>query len=255
MVQAEKRHGLGWGQSVTVLTAGIILAAGLLSMPTPIFAARAEDAVTLRIDTEASYRPAGADTTALDRNLTVFRARRQAADQAADEFARRRLIQFVDRDKDELVLLVADRLTATVDESRGRSASGAPARTIQLHALVRLSDFIEAELTSLRLKKEEAHEDYRSEMEPNVSPALTPGHLLARAYRLVDKNEPRMAIIYLDNLIHHYPGWRELYETKAMALRLQDRPEQMEMALHQACTLGSPTACTRLEQRQAVKEE
>ena len=113
--------------------------------------------------------------------------------------------------------------------------------------MVRLSDFIDAQLASLRLGAREDEEDYRHEMEPSVPMPLKPGQALAKAYRLIDKKELRMAIIYLDRLADQYPDWWEIYDIKALALRLQDQPARMLEALRKACELGSPTACAEVK--------
>ena len=57
-----------------------------------------------------------------------------------------------------------------------------------------------------------------------------------------------MAVIYLDRLTAKYPNWSEIYEAKALALRLQDQPERMRNALSKACELGSTKACAELKQ-------
>ena len=128
-----------------------------------------------------------------------------------------------------------------------RKSDGGTVCTVRVHTVVRLSDFIDAQLASLRLGAREDEEDYRHEMEPSVPVPLKPGRALAKAYRLIDKKELRMAIIYLDRLADQYPDWWEIYDIKALALRLQDQPARMLEALRKACELGSPTACAEVK--------
>jgi hypothetical protein len=186
---------------------------------------QALDAVSLSIDTEATYTytPSADDDTSFEHRLALFRSRREAAALAADYFAKRRLIQFADRNKTMLVLLVADELTEKGRERCRRTNEDQITCTIRLHSVVRLSDFIDAQLASLRLAREEFHADFREKMEPAVSTLQKPGHLLAKALQLIDQGETRMAILYVDNLTHLYPKWRELHDVKSMAVHLQNR--------------------------------
>ena len=90
-------------------------------------------------------------------------------------------------------------------------------------------------------------ENFRDEMEPPPPEFLKPGRALAKAFWLIRKNELRMAIIYLNGLAHQYPNWREAYEVKAEALRLQHQFNEMQAALKRACELGSNSACAKLK--------
>lgn len=181
-------------------------------------AVRADDAITQNIETEASYTMGSGDSRLLGRTLALFRAKRKAARQAAERFAEQRLIQFVDRDKRELVLLTADSLHADVLQLDFLTQDGNEACVVRARITVKLSDFVEAELASLRLGAEEDLENYHDEMEPEIPLNLRPGHALAKAYRLIDKREIRLAVIYLDRLARQYPGWGEIDEIKALAL-------------------------------------
>ncbi|MEJ2038309.1 MAG: hypothetical protein P8X55_05170 [Desulfosarcinaceae bacterium] len=182
----------------------------------------ADDAVTFTLETQASYLLGPGDSKALARKLALFRAKRKAAEQAADTFADRRLIQFIDRDKTELVLLTTDSLHSEVLQAQFSESDQQTVFRVRLKTTVKLSDFIDAQLTSLRLGAKEAGEDYHDEMEPRIPAHLNPGHSLARAYRLFDKQEWRPAIIYLDRLASQYPHWREVDEIKAIARRCQN---------------------------------
>jgi tetratricopeptide (TPR) repeat protein len=202
-----------------------------------------DDAVTLTIETEGSYTLVAGDSIQLARELAVFYAVRKAAEKAADQFMQQGLIQFVDRDKNELVNLVADSLGTELVEDQYIEKGDTVTYRVQTRTVVMLSDFIEAQLVSLRLGAQEDKEDYRHEMEPQVQVPLRPGLALARAYRLLRKQELRMAIIYLDRLADAYPNWWEIYDLKAIAFRLSNQPDRMLEALRKACALGSPTAC------------
>jgi hypothetical protein len=210
-------------------------------------ASEKDDAVTLGFETRASYTLVPGDSRPAARSQAIFRARRKAAFLAADRFEQQRLIQFVDKDRKEIVHLVADALTSELLEDQCRKAEERTVCTVRVRTVVRLSDFVDARLTSLRLGSVEDEAGYRDEMEPSVPEPVRPGQALAKAYRLIDKKELRMAIIYLDRLAEHYPNWWEIYDIKAMALRLQDQPARMLEALRKACELGSPTACAELK--------
>ena len=225
--------------ALTLLLLLIVAAAG---------PAGADDAVTLSIETRGAYDLGPGDSRALGRKLALFRARRAAAERAADRFARKDLIQFVDRDRDELVDLVADGLQSKILEDHCPAGGSSTACTVRTLTTVHLSDFIRAELTSLRLGTAEKEAGYRDEMAPRIPDHLEPGQVLARVRRLIDQKELRMAVIYLDRLTDRYPNWREIYEAKAAALRLQNRPDRMRRALNKACELGSPKACSELKQ-------
>lgn len=226
----------------------VFLLAAIAFMGAPaVENAMADDAVTLGFETRATYMSGPGDAHPGARSLALFRAKRKAVFLAADRFESQRLIQFVDRDKNELVHLVTDALTPEVLSDQCRKTNGGTVCTVRVHTVVRLSDFIDAQLASLRLGAHEDEEDYRHEMEPSVPAPLNPGRALAKAYRLIDKKELRMAIIYLDRLADRYPDWWEVYDIKALALRLQDQPARMLEALRKACELGSPTACAELK--------
>jgi len=207
----------------------------------------ADDTVALEIQSEAAYILGPGDSKPLARQLALFRAKVKAAYQAADRFERRKLIQFVDHDKNELVHLVADRLKVEGVQDQYRTEKQLTTCSVRAKATVRLSDFIEAQLTSLRLGQKEDEDNYRHEMEPPIPSPLKPGRALAKVYRLIDKQELRMANIYLNRLAEGYPNWREVYELKAVALRLENQPVKMLTALRKACQLGSLEACAQLK--------
>lgn len=207
----------------------------------------ADDALTLTVETEGSYALAPGDSIQLADELSQFYAIRKAAEKAADHFIQQGLIQFVDRDRNELVNLVADSLRTELVENRCIEIGDTVTCRVRTRTVVMLSDFIEAELTSLQLGAQEDKADYQHEMEPLVQVPLRPGFALAKVYRLLGKIELRAAIIYLDRLADLCPNWWEIYELKAIAFHLNDQPDRMLEALSKACALGSPTACAKLK--------
>jgi len=210
-------------------------------------AARADDAVSLNVESEASYKLGPGDSKLLARKLAVFRAKRKAANQAADRFAKQRFIQFVDRDKNELVALVADQLDAELLQDQCKTIDHVTTCYVRAHTVVRLSDFIDAQLAGLRMEIHEDQESYHDKMKPPAPVPLKPGQALAKAYGLIHKEEWRMAIIYLDQLTHLYPNWGEAYEVKAVALRFENQLGAMQEAWRKACALGRQTACAELK--------
>ena len=169
------------------------------------------------------------------------------ASQAASWFEGQRLIQFENGDKNELVSLVADNLSHKLLRDVWKKKGGAATYSVQIQAVVRLSDFIDAKLAALNFFRQEAEENYRDEMTPPLPDPFSPGLALAKAHWLIRKNELRIAIIYLDRLTQKYPNWREAYDVKATDLGLQNQPDAMREALKRACELDSPSACAKLK--------
>lgn len=233
------------------LTTGAMVVVGVFIIFAAAKAAAAGNTTSLGIEAQASHTLVPGDSKPLARKLALFRAKRKAANRAADRFTERGLIQFVDRDKNELVSLVADRLDAEILRDRCKTEGPDVTCTVQVHALIRLSDFIDAQLASLRLGAQEKA-DFHEEMEPEVAAPFRPGRALAKAYRLIHKKEWRMAIIYLDRVTQRYPNWREAYEVKAVALKFENQFSAMQEALQRACELGGSMACAELRQRQSM---
>lgn len=229
------------------LTAWTLMTLFCLANPLAAGNAWSDDAVTLEIQSKAAYTLGPGDSKKLAHRLALFRAKVKAAWRAADRFEKRKLIQFVDRDKSELVDLVADRLRAEGVQDRYQIEGRTTTCSVETRTTVQLSDFIEAQLTSLRMGRQEDEDSYQHEMAPPVPSPLNPGRALAKVYRLMDKHELRMAIIYLNRLAEGYPNWGEIYELKAAAFRQQHQPVKMLVALRKACRLGSREACAQLK--------
>lgn len=243
-MKSSKTSRCGRHNRIAGLTAMVAIVTILFFEPLAAGADGVDDSVTLCIETEGSYTMGPGDSKLLARKFALFRAQHKAAEQAADRFSQRRLIQFIDRDKKELIALAADVLSSKQLLEYWRTEGNAPVCTVRMTATVNLSDFIEAQLTSIRLARQVDSQGYRDEMEPPLPESLRPGLSLAKAYWLVHEHELRMAIIYLDSLTNQYPNWREAYEIKAVAFGLQNQFTAMQEALQRACSLGSTTACT-----------
>ncbi len=183
--------------------------------------AEAKDLVTLKYKIKESYTMGPGDSEALAHKLALFRAKRKAADQAAHEFARQKLIQFEKGDQNELVALVAENLRYTLLFDQWESKDDQRTYIVDIQSQVKLSDFIDAQLDIFKFEEKKATDDFREEMEPSVPDLLKPGRALAKAYWLIRIDELRMAIIYLDALIHQYPNWQEAYDVKRMAAKQQ----------------------------------
>ncbi len=225
-----------------------LLAVGIFVVASAAGAAAADNPVWMDVETQAFYTLGPGDSQSIGRRLALFRAKRQAAELAADRFVQQNLIQFVDRDQNELACLVADRLTVDLLEDGCRPDGPAVTCTVRIGTRVTLSDFIDAQLASLRLGVQDTA-DYRAEMEPEVEKArFSPGQALAKAYWLIDRKEWRRAVIYLDRITRQYPNWPEAYEVKAVALKHENQIDAMRQALQRACALGSQTACADVKQ-------
>jgi hypothetical protein len=229
------------------LKKGVTIAAVLFAVLAGIHGARADDVTALHFETEASYTLGPGDSEPLARKLALFRAGRKAAYQAAERFEANQWIQFENKDRCELVSLVADRLASEVLRDHWERGGKASIYTVRIRAVVRLSDFIEAQLEVLGFRRQEATAGYRDEMSPPLPAPFHPGLSLAKAYWLIRNNELRIAIIYLDRLTQRYPNWGEGFELKAEALGLENQPDAMQKALQRACELGAPKACARLD--------
>ncbi len=183
--------------------------------------AGAEGNVSLTYKIEASYTMGPGDSKALAHKLALFRAKRKAADQAARDFERQKLIQFKNGDHDELVALVAEKLTFSFIFDKWKSNDEHRTYSVDIQTEVKLSDFIDAQLDILKLQHKKSTDNFREEMEPAPTELLKPGRALARAYWLMRTDELRMAIIYIDGLIRQYPNWQEAYDIKKMAQKQQ----------------------------------
>lgn len=104
--------------SLVMLTIGTMVVVGILIVFAAAKAAAADNITSLGIEAQGSPTLAPGDSKPLARKLALFRAKRKAADKAADRFTERSVIQFVDRDKNELVSLVADGLYAEILQDR-----------------------------------------------------------------------------------------------------------------------------------------
>ena len=179
--------------------------------------------------------------------LAVFLAKRAAVEAAETYFSRRERINFLGKKRDEIINYTTDRVAFSVLQEAW-SGDGPPATyRVRLNIRVQPSDFIEAEIESLRQERGESDESLRKEMEPSILALTQPGHDIAVAYRRIRKGTLRLAIIYLDRLQLKYPNWSDIYEVKALALDLHNEPGKMKAALQKACELGSETSCTELK--------
>jgi hypothetical protein len=184
--------------------------------------AGAEDIISLKYKVEAFYTMGPSDSKALAHKLALFRAKRKAADKAAHDFAQRKLIQFENGDRNELVALVAENLTYLLLFDKWKSNEERRTYVVAIESEVKLSDFINAQLNILKMREKMVTDDFRKEMEPAEPELIKPGYALAKAYWLIRIGELRMAIIYLDGLTYKYPNWQEAYDVKKMATQADE---------------------------------
>lgn len=202
---------------VLKLIAGVLFLMVIFGVDT----AGAKDAVTLKYNVSASYTLGPGDSKALAHKLALFRAKYKATRLAARQFAQNRWVQFENGDQNELTALVAEELSYDIMADRWQSEGQQTTYIVNLQAFVSLSDFIDAQLEILDMAHKRAAEDLRHEMEPPLPEFLKPGHALAKAYWLMRIHEIRLAIIYIDGLIHQYPNWQEAIDFKKSAIRHQ----------------------------------
>jgi hypothetical protein len=164
-----------------------------------------------------SYRMRAGDTKAVCEHLALFQAKRTVVEAAETYFSRRERINFLGKKRDEVINYTADRVAFNVLQESWSDKDSPGTYRVRLKIWEQPSDFIEAEIESLHLEKEESDESLRKEMEPSISALSLPGQDIAAAYRRIRKGALRPAIIYLDRLQRKYPNWTDIYEVKALA--------------------------------------
>ena len=117
---------------------------------------------------------------------------------------------------------------------------------VKIRSVLSVADFVKAEIRNELLDEEEVHFSLKEEMEPMVSPAVTPALDLSRAYRYISHGHWRMAIIYMDRLETKYPYWGELKLAKAIAYLEMNEQNRAISALASACHLGVQEACLKI---------
>lgn len=224
--------------------AGALMALFLLAGLTT---AAAPDTNTFEMESAGSYVLRPGDTKVLAETLAIFKAKRAAVEAAGKFFSRHEQVEFYGQSMKEIVNIAADNIAFERLQEEWKT-SGENARIkVRVKLVIAPRDFIEAADENRELEKKFSDQTYREEMEPAIPVDLLPGHDIAAAYRLIRKQDQRIAVIYLDRLQKKYPNWSEVYDLKALAYDQQHEFEQMQSALRKACALGSQAACNALK--------
>jgi hypothetical protein len=221
-------------------------AAVLLPMALSVQAVAADrqavDAV--EVTAQYTYLPLAKEPREKALSLATFGARIRAAEMGAKFLAHRGLLaHFGDRQK-EILCLAADEIDATIVEERFTQRTGGC--FVKIRARVQATDFVRAQIADQELEEKEKHLSYRQEMEQPVSPDISPGKDLSRAYRYLRQKQWRIAVIYLKHLQRKYPNWSEVYLAKAIGHYTLNQTDMMTEALQTACRLNNQEACDDL---------
>ncbi len=209
---------------------------------------------SFEMETEGVYTMRAGDSESVARTLALFDAKHKAVEAAYKYFSRKELTGFYGKETDEILDLAADNLQCRLLREAGTRAKEGVTHTVKIHATLRPTDFIEAEMENRRLEQSQAEESFRETMEPTISPKALPGHDLATAHRLFRIRSPRAGIIYLDRLQQQFPNWSEIFEAKALGYYLLHEPSKMSEAIETACRLGSQKACDELKMLRKVDD-
>ena len=188
---------------------------------------------------------AGADeapTTA--RALALFGAKYKAVVQIADRLTEVGLLRANDNREKAVFCLVADAMASRVVKQSNDTVSHTYTATI--NSTLCLTDYVKAEIRNDSLERKEEHFSFKEEMEPAVSPVVSPALELSRAYRYISHGQWRMAIIYMDHLETKYPNWGVLHLAMASAYQGIHENAKALSALSSACYLGVQEACMKI---------
>ena len=198
----------------------------------------------VEVTAQYTYRPLAKEPREKAVPLAMFGARARAAEMGAKFLAHRGLLaHYGDRQK-EIVCLAADEIEAKVIEERFTPETGGC--FVKIRARIAAIDFVRAQIADQELEEKEKHLSYREEMEQPVSPDISPGKELSRAYRYLRQNQWRIAVIYLDHLQKKYPNWSEVHLAKAIGYYSLNQTIMMTDALKTACRLNNQEACDDL---------
>jgi hypothetical protein len=174
----------------------------------------------------------------------MFGARARAAEMGAKFLGHRGLLPHFGQRQKEIICLAADEIEATIIEERCMPQTGGC--FVKIRARVEVIDFVRAQIADQELEEKEKHLSYREEMEQPVSPDISPGKELSRAYRYLRQKQWRIAVIYLDHLQQKYPNWSEVFLAKAIGFYSLNQTAMMTEALQTACRLNNQEACDDL---------
>ncbi len=222
----------------------------LLTILLPIFMItriHGSEDYTLELETEGRYHIQPGVSDELTDQIALYDAKRKAVELAARYLARRNLIEPLGRDREEIFSLATRKINISILEKRRQAGKGEDILFIRINAWIRPSDFVAAVILDQKIDKEEEKKSFLQEMEPSISKEIDPGKDIAEAYRMIDENQYRMAVIYLDRLEAKYPGWYEIHKVKALGYYALNDTANFSASLKKACRLGDEHACQEVK--------
>jgi hypothetical protein len=199
----------------------------------------------MELVTRFSYTAGPDDSPETALALAIYGAKHDAVVMAAGQLSDEGLLDNDAERQMAIFCLVADTMQFRLLEQSIDPANRI--YTVEIQGLLSLSDYVKAEIRNESLGKEEMHFSLKEEMEPAVSPAIAPALELSRAYRYINNQHWRMAIIYVDHLEKKYPHWSAPHLAKATAYFGMHEKEQALNDLALACYLGSQEACLKID--------
>ena len=192
-----------------------------------------------------TYNLRKGDSKELSKDLALFGAKQKAVVLSAKYLIHKGLLEHYGKKQSEIFCLATDEIGVSVIDEKFHEKRNA--YYVKIKAVVRSTDFIQAEIKNLALERKELEFSYSEEMEQHVSESIEPGQELSRAYRYIRRGKWRIAIIYLNHLEKKYPNWGEVYLAKAIGFYSIHNVEKMMAALKTACFLDNEEACKDLK--------
>jgi hypothetical protein len=193
---------------------------------------------------EFRYRAGRQDRPETAQALAFFGAKYQAVAFSAKYLSHKMLLEPYHNRQREIFCLAADEIQADIVDRRQDGPD--QVLYLKIRYVVRVSDFIRAEIKNTELENKESNFPWDQEMEQRVSEAVRPGEELSRAYRYLRKRQRRIAIIYLDHLLKKYPNWGDAYLARAIGYYTMNDRRNMVADLQTACGLFNQEACDDL---------
>jgi tetratricopeptide (TPR) repeat protein len=181
------------------------------------------------------------------RQVALFEARIKAVTLGAKSLSERGFAGIFESKRMEILCLAAGKIETKVLYEKWVPSKGRLDHTVRIQAVIRDSDFVQAENENRLLEKEDQAESFSERMEPQMLREYDPGLEIAKAYRLLRRRQYRVAVIYLDRLELKYPNWADLPMVKAIGYQAMHESVEMKKALERACDLGSHEACLDLK--------
>jgi len=198
----------------------------------------------IETQTAFAYTAGAKETLETAKALALFGAKFKAVAQRTGPLFNADLMKSDDNRKMAICCLVVDGLQWHLLDQSFDSESRT--YSVKIRSALSMADFVKAEIRNELLDEKEMHFSLKEEMEPVLSPVISPALELSRAYRYISHGHWRMAIIYMDRLETKYPHWGALKLAKAIAYLKMNEEDRAISALSSACHLGVQEACLKI---------